>query len=102
MLPRRSCRAFSGVSPVLRERSSGTRPTKNIMASSVCKSRDIKTIVPVSLWPLLCVIGLALGQGPAAAQVSLVPQASVWKYLDGGTNPPANWKDLNFDDSTWA
>lgn len=32
----------------------------------------------------------------------LIPQTSVWKYLDDGTDPGTQWKDLNFDDNSWS
>ncbi len=41
---------------------------------------------------------------PAAnlASIPLVSQGAVWKYRDNGTAPPANWRDLSFNDSAWA
>lgn len=33
---------------------------------------------------------------------TLSPLASTWKYLDTGTNLPAGWADLPFDDSAWS
>src|SRR4051812_4958583 len=38
---------------------------------------------------------------PALSQV-LVPRASSWKYLGGGTSPGASWTTLNYDDSAWS
>jgi glucose/arabinose dehydrogenase len=33
---------------------------------------------------------------------TLVPLNSTWKYLEWGTNPPANWTDRTFDDNSWS
>jgi len=32
---------------------------------------------------------------------TLVPQASVWSFLDEGTDPGANWNQPGFDDDSW-
>jgi hypothetical protein len=32
----------------------------------------------------------------------LIPTGSVWKYLDNGTDQGTVWRELFFDDSTWA
>jgi Calcineurin-like phosphoesterase/Purple acid Phosphatase, N-terminal domain len=37
-----------------------------------------------------------------AAEDVLIPQASIWKYLDDGSNQGSLWKDLNFNDSAWS
>lgn len=31
-----------------------------------------------------------------------VPSKSEWKYLDNGSNQGTNWKEINFDDTSWA
>src|SRR6185436_14862427 len=35
-------------------------------------------------------------------QVPLVPSGSVWRYLDNGSDQGTAWRNLNFDDSSWA
>jgi hypothetical protein len=32
---------------------------------------------------------------------ALIPDSSLWKYHDVGTNPPSGWRALNFNDSEW-
>lgn len=32
----------------------------------------------------------------------LIPAASVWKYLDNGSNQGTNWQTITFNDSAWA
>lgn len=39
--------------------------------------------------------------GSASGQI-LVPQGSVWRYLDGGVEPAADWREQGFDDGSWA
>jgi len=36
------------------------------------------------------------------AQTTFVPLGSTWRYLDNDVPPPANWTELNFDDSAWS
>ncbi len=33
---------------------------------------------------------------------TLVSMGSVWRYRKGDSEPPAEWKDTNFDDTSWA
>jgi len=40
--------------------------------------------------------------GPPATPVTLVPNGAVWKYLDNGSNPSIDWKQLGFNDTAWA
>lgn len=35
------------------------------------------------------------------AQLVLIPRGASWKYLDAGTNLPATWPTVGFDDSQW-
>jgi hypothetical protein len=44
----------------------------------------------------------ALMNGPARGQDVLVPAGSVWKYLDDGSDQDTVWRELAFDDGTWA
>ncbi len=37
----------------------------------------------------------------STAPAILVPQGSGWRYWDRGTDPGADWVNLNFDDSAW-
>lgn len=37
----------------------------------------------------------------AAAQTTIVPTGSTWRYLDTGEIPGASWKAVAFDDSAW-
>lgn len=37
-----------------------------------------------------------------AAEAPLVPARSVWKYLDNGTDQGTAWREVAFDDSSWA
>jgi len=41
--------------------------------------------------------------GSTPATVSLVPidASTLWRYNESGTNQPANWNQLTFDDSAW-
>lgn len=32
---------------------------------------------------------------------ALIPQGSVWKYLDDGSNQGTAWRELNYNDSSW-
>jgi hypothetical protein len=55
------------------------------------------------LIPVLAVlILLAFMPVPVPGQTVLVPDGSVWKYLDDGTNQGTAWRDTLFDDSGWA
>lgn len=38
----------------------------------------------------------------AQPPLTLVPFGATWKYLNSGTNPPANWTTLAFDDAAWT
>ncbi len=38
----------------------------------------------------------------AQTSTTLVPTGSTWKYLDNGTNQGTAWRDVSFDDSSWA
>jgi len=40
-------------------------------------------------------------QARATRGVALVNQASVWKYLDNGSNQGTGWRQLNFGDTSW-
>jgi hypothetical protein len=37
-----------------------------------------------------------------AADTTLIPAGSVWKYLDNGSNQGTAWHDVGFNDLTWA
>jgi hypothetical protein len=43
-------------------------------------------------------------QGPASSTTTdvIIPMGSSWKYLDNGSDQGTSWRELNFDDSTWA
>lgn len=34
--------------------------------------------------------------------VTLVPRGATWKFNTSGTNPPANWTSVSFDDASWS
>jgi hypothetical protein len=37
-----------------------------------------------------------------AAETTLVPARSIWKYLDNGTDPGTAWRQPGFNDAAWA
>jgi hypothetical protein len=37
-----------------------------------------------------------------AENAVLIPTGSIWKYLDNGSNQETAWREVSFDDSTWA
>ncbi len=41
------------------------------------------------------------GASPTLVPVIPLDAGTLWRYNQGGTNPPLNWKTLNFDDSAW-
>ena len=49
---------------------------------------------------LLCLF-LFSGLLPAA-ETTLIPKLSTWKYLDDGSNQGTSWSAASFDDSAWA
>ena len=50
----------------------------------------------------LVVDGNILPKSEADRSVALVPAGAVWKYLDNGSNQGSLWRQLNFDDRSWA
>ena len=54
----------------------------------------------LALW-LVALAGLALTPAVAAA-VDLVPQDSVWRYLDDGSDQGTAWRETAFADGSWA
>lgn len=46
--------------------------------------------------------GNFLEAGSAPTRVRLVSTGATWSYLDNGSAPAVNWKDLAFDASVWA
>ncbi|MES2709025.1 MAG: lamin tail domain-containing protein [Verrucomicrobiota bacterium] len=46
--------------------------------------------------------GNFLEAGGAPTRVRLVSTGATWSYLDNGTVPAANWRDLSFDAAAWA
>ncbi|MFN0013110.1 MAG: alkaline phosphatase PhoX, partial [Saprospiraceae bacterium] len=45
------------------------------------------------------------GNNPTPGNVTIaypVPRKSGWSYLDTGVDPGANWKSINFNDTTWT
>jgi hypothetical protein len=57
-----------------------------------------------------CNTGYALTNGQCVqntttttpVSTTLIPTGASWKYLDNGTNQGTAWKELSFNDSTWA
>ncbi|MEN8008492.1 MAG: metallophosphoesterase [Candidatus Krumholzibacteriota bacterium] len=45
---------------------------------------------------------MILVAGHATAQNVLVPEGSVWRYLDDGSNQGVPWRDPGFNDGTWS
>ncbi|HAM70618.1 MAG TPA: hypothetical protein DCM86_03130 [Verrucomicrobiales bacterium] len=41
------------------------------------------------------------GLGPTPSLVTLVPQGSIWRYLDLGPDPGPGWMKPGFDDAAW-
>jgi len=48
------------------------------------------------------IIGLFFAPAARAADTTLVPTGSVWKYLDNGSDQGTAWRATSFNDSTWA
>ena len=42
-----------------------------------------------------------MGWAESTTQV-IIPEGSVWKYLDDGSDQGSAWKEFSFDDGTWA
>src|SRR5262245_56953625 len=42
-----------------------------------------------------------MGDGPDAEVEVIHLDGNDWKYLDDGNEPPAGWRDTNFDDAGW-
>jgi hypothetical protein len=45
---------------------------------------------------------LASAPGVRAEDAVLVPRGSTWLYLPGRAEPPAGWREREFDDTAWA
>jgi hypothetical protein len=56
--------------------------------------------IPVLLSSLLIVLTLTLTA--SAAELTLIPRASTWKYLDNGSNQGSGWRGVDFNDSSWS
>lgn len=41
------------------------------------------------------------GAAPVTVPVVALDASTFWRYLNAGTNPPANWNQPGFDDSSW-
>ena len=50
----------------------------------------------------LAIIGVFFAPAARAADTTLVPTGSVWKYLDNGSDQGTAWRATSFNDSTWA
>lgn len=58
---------------------------------------------PASPWRALALVGLFITAAfPAAADTTLVPLGSTWKYRDDGSNQGTAWRASAFNDSTWV
>jgi hypothetical protein len=55
-----------------------------------------------SILRALVVAVLALWVPSASGQTVLLPEGSVWKYLDDGSDQGTAWQDTLFDDSSWS
>src|SRR5437899_651130 len=67
----------------------------NQTASAAAKHRSLLVLAGVVGWFFL---GFT-----APAQTVLIPTNAVWKYFDRGWDlGPTRWRDLLFDDSSWA
>ncbi len=54
--------------------------------------------------PCLLTLAVIMSQAiawPTLSQIVLVPPASVWRYLDDGSNQGSAWTGRQFDDSAW-
>jgi hypothetical protein len=54
------------------------------------------------LFVVILAIGLFFSPAAHAADTTLVPTGSVWKYLDNGSDQGTAWRAASFNDSTWA
>jgi hypothetical protein len=45
--------------------------------------------------------GRISGAAPYELEEDLVVEGDVWRYFKGVNEPPVDWKELTFDDSTW-
>ncbi|MDD2598787.1 MAG: lamin tail domain-containing protein [Kiritimatiellae bacterium] len=45
---------------------------------------------------------LIYNSGSSASIETLIPTGAAWKYLDNGSDQGTAWKELSFNDSTWA
>jgi hypothetical protein len=53
------------------------------------------------LFVVILAIGLFFSPAAHAADTTLVPTGSVWKYLDNGSDQGTAWRAASFNDSTW-
>jgi hypothetical protein len=53
------------------------------------------------LFVVILAIGLFFPPAAHAADTTLVPTGSVWKYLDNGSDQGTAWRAASFNDSTW-
>jgi hypothetical protein len=47
-------------------------------------------------------VNITVTEGPPPDSFSLISTGAVWKYLDDGTDQGTAWRELNFNDGTWA
>ena len=50
---------------------------------------------------ILAIIGFCFAPAAQAADTTLVPTGSVWKYLDNGSDQGTAWRATAFSDTTW-
>jgi Calcineurin-like phosphoesterase len=65
----------------------------------VKRARRVRRGAAVAL--LVAVCGAAAA-GAEPVGTELVPAGSTWRYLDDGSDPGPTWRDLAFDDGSWA
>lgn len=56
----------------------------------------------VSYWDISSATAAAQAQAVAGGGVELLKQGSPWRYRKGKDGIPAEWRSLEFDDSSWA
>ena len=43
-----------------------------------------------------------LTTGTVVGQIVIVPEGSIWKYLDDGSDQDTLWREIGFDDNSWS
>src|SRR4051794_22361283 len=78
------------------------------MVSVMKENKSLRLFFVVALVLLMVLSNLSPFVGTATAQEAeaqsdqlLLDRASTWKYIDDGSDQGTDWKEKEFDDSTW-